>query len=92
MFAAVIMKKSLFFVDKELLKDLFEKLIYEWTVLAIDVKKLLIEVFEILILSLINFSSFLINDGRARQIAHTVTSMHAMCVQRGFCMHKIACT
>ena len=46
------MKKSLFFVDKELLKDLFEKLICEWTVLAIDVKKLLTEVFEILILSL----------------------------------------
>ena len=29
---------------------------------------------------------------RAQQIAHTVTSVHAKCTQRGFCMHKIMCT
>ena len=33
------MKKPLFFVDKKLLKDLFENLIFDWAVSAIDVKK-----------------------------------------------------
>ena len=28
---------------------------------------------------------------RACQIAQTVTSMHAMCMQRGYCVHKIMC-
>ena len=38
LFVVVIMKESLFFVDKKLLKDLFENLIFDWTVSAIDVK------------------------------------------------------
>ena len=29
---------------------------------------------------------------RAQQIMCTVTSMHAACMQRGFCMHEITCT
>ena len=29
---------------------------------------------------------------RARQIARTVTSVHATCTQKGFRMHKITCT
>ena len=29
---------------------------------------------------------------RARQIPHTVTSVHATCMQVGFYMHKITCT
>ena len=41
MFVAVIMKDSLFFVNKKLRKDLFENLIFDWTVSATDVKKLL---------------------------------------------------
>ena len=32
LFVVVIMKESLFFVDKKLLKDLFENLIFDWTV------------------------------------------------------------
>ena len=39
LFVAVIMKESLFFVDKKLLKDLFENLIFDWAVSAIDVYK-----------------------------------------------------
>ena len=58
LFAAVIMKESLFFVDKKLLKHLF----FDWTVSAIDVKKLL-KVFAIAIGSLMYFSSFLIMVG-----------------------------
>ena len=58
LFVAVITKKSLFFVDKKLLNDLFENLIFDWTVSAIDVKKLL-KVFAIAIGSLMYFSSFL---------------------------------
>ena len=56
------MKESLFFVDKKLLKDLFENLIFDRTVSAIDVKKLL-KVFATVIGSLMYFSSFLIMDG-----------------------------
>ena len=37
LFVAVIMKESLLFVDKKLLKDLFENLTFDWTVSAIDV-------------------------------------------------------
>ena len=39
LFVAVITKESLFFADKKLLNDLFENLIFDWTVSAIDVKK-----------------------------------------------------
>ena len=39
LFVAVIMKESLFFVDKKLLKDLFENLIFDRAVSATDVKK-----------------------------------------------------
>ena len=54
LFVAVIVKDSLLFFDK----DLFENLIFDWTVSAIDVKKLL-KVFAIAIGSLMYFSSFL---------------------------------
>ena len=40
------MKESLFYVDKKLLQDLLENLIFDLTVSAIDVKKLL-KIFEI---------------------------------------------
>ena len=62
LFVAVIMKELLFFDDKKLLKDLFENLIFDWKVSAIDVKKLL-KVYAIVIGSLIYFSSFLFIDG-----------------------------
>ena len=55
------MKESMFFVDKKLLKDLFENLIFDRAVSATDVKKWL-KVFAIVIGSLMYFSSFLIND------------------------------
>ena len=41
LFLAIIMKESLLFVDKKLLKDLFKNFIFDWTASAIDVKKLL---------------------------------------------------
>ena len=62
LFVAVIMKESLFFVDKKLLKDLFENLIFDCSVSATDVKRLL-KVFAIAIGSLMYCSSFLIMDG-----------------------------
>ena len=61
LFVAVIMKESLFFVDKKLLKDLFENLIFDCSVSATDVKRLL-KVFAIAIGSLMYCSSFLIMD------------------------------
>ena len=57
LFVSVIMKESLFFVDKKLLKDLFENLIFDWTVSKTDVKKLL------WLMSLMYFLSLLIMDG-----------------------------
>ena len=62
LFVTIIMKESLFFVDKKLLKDLFENLIFDRAVSAIDVKRLL-KLFEIAIESLMFFSSILIMDG-----------------------------
>ena len=62
LFVAVIMKESLFFVHKKLLKDLFENLIFDCSVSATDVKRLL-KVFAIAIGSLMYCSSFLIMDG-----------------------------
>ena len=41
LFVAFIMKESLFFADKKILKDLLENWIFDRTVSAIDVKKLL---------------------------------------------------
>ena len=29
---------------------------------------------------------------KARQIVSTVTSVHATCTQKGFCVHEITCT
>ena len=55
LFVAVIMKESFFFVEKKLLKNLFENLVFDWTVSTIDVKKLL-KVFAIAIGSLMCFS------------------------------------
>ena len=55
LFVLFIMKESLFFVDKKLLKDLFENLIFDWTFSATDTKNLL-KVFAIAIGSLIYFS------------------------------------
>ena len=62
LFVTIIMKESLFFVDKKLLKDLFENLIFDRAVSAIDVKRLL-KLFAIAIESLMFFSSILIMDG-----------------------------
>ena len=62
LFVTIIMKESLFFVDKKLLKDLFENLIFDRAVSANDVKRLL-KLFAIAIESLMFFSSILIMDG-----------------------------
>ena len=51
----------MFSVDKNLLNDLFENLIFDRRVSAIDVKKLL-KVFAIVIGSLMHFSSFQVMD------------------------------
>ena len=53
------MKKPLFFVDKKLLKDLFENLIFDWAVSAIDVKKWL----KVFAIAIGVFFIILINDG-----------------------------
>ena len=55
LFVAVIMKESLFYVEKKLLKNLFENLVFDWPVSAIDVKKSL-KVFAIATESLMCFS------------------------------------
>ena len=55
------MEEPLFSVDKNLLNDLFENLIFDRRVSAIDVKKLL-KVFAIVIGSLMHFSSFQVMD------------------------------
>ena len=61
LFVAFIMEEPLFSVDKNLLNDLFENLIFDRRVSAIDVKKLL-KVFAIVIGSLMHFSSFQVMD------------------------------
>ena len=50
------------FVDKNIQKNLFESLIFDWTVSDIDLKKLS-KVFVSVIGSIMYISSFPINDG-----------------------------
>ena len=56
------MKESLISDDKKFLNDLFENLIFEWTISATEMKKIL-KVLAIETGSLMNFSSLVINEG-----------------------------
>ena len=62
LFVEVIMKESLISDDKKFLNDLFENLIFEWTISATEVKKLL-KVLAIETGSLMYFSFLVINEG-----------------------------
>ena len=64
LFVEVIMKESLIYDDKKFLNDLFENLIFEWTISATEVKKLL-KVLAIETGSLMYFSSLVINEGES---------------------------
>ena len=70
LFVVVIMKESLFFVDKKLPKDLFENLIFDWTVSAIDEKS-----YWKYFRSLMYFSSFLIMNGVSLFLTQKIWSL-----------------